>query len=112
MTLADACQAIAAASEPDVVPAGVYNLGAGIPTQVRKLAELVQDRVEVRCGWRPRLVAPAATEPASDPYVIAVDRLAAFGLRGRAALADGVDEIVEQCVAHADELAGVDRTAT
>lgn len=100
IVLADACRAVDAASEPATVRAGVYNLGSGIPTQIRRLAELVQDRVEVHVGWRPILVAPTATEPADEPYVVSVERLAEAGLRGRADLAEGIDEIVDQCVRH------------
>jgi UDP-glucose 4-epimerase len=100
IALTDACRAITAAADPALVPSGTYNLGAGRSTQVRQLAELVQDRVEVRCGFRPGLVAPPADGPAEPPYRVDVRALAALGLQADPDLTSSVDEIVDQCAAN------------
>lgn len=82
------------------VPAGTYNLGSGTSTTVRKLAGLVQERVERTCGYRPSLVAPPVTRPPEEPYEVVVDKLARCGLRATLSLEAAIDEIVDHCVKH------------
>src|SRR5690606_29577355 len=79
IVLEDACRLVAGARRPDV-PAGTYNLGSGRMTTVRGLAELVQARVEERCGWRPTLEGPAPDGEPDDPYTVDVTALAQQGL--------------------------------
>lgn len=100
IALDDARRLILGALDPDRVPPGTYNLGSGEPTTVRQLAEVVQQRVERRCGFRPELVVPAATRPPDAPYEVIASKLEGCGLRAELSLEDGVDEIVDHCTKH------------
>lgn len=97
IALGDVTRIVAAALDPDRVPAGTYNVASGRSTTVRGLAELVQARVEARTGTRPPLRAsePDGTEP--GPYRVDVGRLTDLGLEAKLPLADAVDELVELC---------------
>lgn len=99
IALTDACRLVAGSLDASVAP-GVYNLAAGTSAMVRSLAELVQDRVEQTCGWRPVLDAPEPTGEPDEPYVISVDALGAHGLRAETPLKDAVDEIIDHCARH------------
>lgn len=99
IVLDDACR-LTLATLDEGVPAGTYNLASGRPATVRSLAELVQDRVEALCGWRPRLDAPTPVGQADEPYVIGTDGLGRFGLTARLPLEEGVDEIIDHCKKH------------
>lgn len=104
ITLDDAVRATVGAADPEVVPAGTYNLASGRPATVRALAELVQDRVESACGWRPELEAPTVTGEPEAPYTVSPARLEAVGLGARQVLTDGVDELIRHCVEHEEAL--------
>jgi UDP-glucose 4-epimerase len=97
--LADVVRAIAAAADPDAVPAGTYNLASGRPCTIRALAELVQDRFEARTGTRPALQAPDPIGPDPAPYHVDAGRLAALGLVAEQPLEASIDELVELCLA-------------
>jgi UDP-glucose 4-epimerase len=99
VALEDACR-LALGSLDDAVAPGTYNLGAGRSWTIRALAELVQERVEASCGWRPPIEAPPALEAPTAPYVVAPDKLAAAGLRATTPLVKAVDELVEHCKQH------------
>lgn len=99
IALEDACRLVIATVEAPV-PAGVYNLAAGRSATVRSLAELIRDRVELACGWRPELHAPEPRGEPGEPYVVVPDRLAGHGLRAELSLEDGVDDIIDHCRKH------------
>lgn len=99
IALTDACRLAEGALSPAVDP-GVYNLAAGSSATVRSLAELIQDRVEQTCGWRPVLEAPDPTGAPEAPYVLSTERLSAHGLRAETPLKDAVDEIIDHCARH------------
>jgi UDP-glucose 4-epimerase len=98
IALADVCRIVAAALEPNTVPAGTYNLGSGNPLTVRDLAELVQNAVESATGMRPVLYSPAPTAPPDQPYAVATDRLAALGLMAEVPIEHAIDETVRFCL--------------
>lgn len=100
IALDDASRLTVGALDPARVGPGTYNLGSGVPTTVRHLAEVVQQRVERTCGFRPELVAPEATRRPDAPYQVVVDKLGGCGLRAELSLEDGVDEIVDHCTKH------------
>lgn len=62
ITVSDATRIIVAAAD-GAVPAGIYNLASGHSVSIRQLADLVGDRVEELCGYRPALDAPPADGP-------------------------------------------------
>jgi hypothetical protein len=97
---------VVGALDPRLTP-GVYNLGAGRSWTIRSLAELVQDRVEASCGWRPPIEAPPALEAPTEPYVVVPEKLAAAGLRATTPLAEAVDELVDHCKQHDAALRGL-----
>jgi UDP-glucose 4-epimerase len=99
IVLEDACRLVLATLQ-DRVPPGTYNLASGQPATVRSLAELVQDRVEGMCGWRPDLEGPTPVGEPDDPYVIGIDALGSLGLRAELPLEEGVDEIIDHCIKH------------
>lgn len=99
IALEDACRIALGALDAAVAP-GTYNLAAGRSLTIRALAELVQDRVERACGWRPEIAAPAATAAAPAPYTVDPGKLAAAGLRATVPLEDAVEEIVDHCTKH------------
>jgi UDP-glucose 4-epimerase len=94
----DACRIIAAAADPERVPPGTYNLGAGRSMTVRALAGLVQDAFERLTGDRPRLVAPDAPPDAPPEVTIDVSRLARLGLRAELPIAEAVEETARFCL--------------
>jgi UDP-glucose 4-epimerase len=96
--LTDVVRAIAACADPGRVPAATYNLASGRPLTVRALAELVQDRFELRTGRRPELVAPDRIGPDPRPYHVDPSRLAALGLVADQPLPESIDEIIEMCL--------------
>ena len=102
--LGDVVRAIATATEPHPVPAGTYNLGAGRPTTVRALADLVAARSQVVLGQARVVVAPPAESPGDAPYTVDVRRLADHGVRLDTPLEQSVDEVLHLCHAHAYEL--------
>jgi UDP-glucose 4-epimerase len=97
--LTDVVRAVGACTDPGAVPSGTYNLASGRPLTVRALAELVQDRFELRTGRRPELIAPDRIGPDPRPYHVDPSRLAALGLRAEQPLHESVDEIIELCLA-------------
>jgi UDP-glucose 4-epimerase len=99
IVLEDACRLALATLEDRVAP-GTYNLASGRPATVRSLAELIQDRVERMCGWRPGLEGPAPVGEPDEPYVIGTDGLGSLGLRAELPLEEGVDEIIDHCIKH------------
>lgn len=101
--LEDACR-LALGTLDDHVAPGTYNLAAGRSSTVRALAELVQDRVERTCGWRPTLRGPAPVGEPDEPYVISTDGLGGYGLCAETTLEEGVDEIIDHCVKHEGSL--------
>lgn len=99
IALEDACRILLGTLSDDVPP-DTYNLASGRPSTVRSLAELIQDRVELACGWRPALEGPVPTGDPDEPYTVATERLAGLGLQAELALEDAVDELVDHCVKH------------
>ncbi len=99
ISLGDVTRIVAAATDPARVPPGTYNVASGVPTTVRALAELVQDRIEARTGQRPVLRAPDPDGTEPGPYRVDPGRLDALGLRAEQPLADAVDELVDLCFA-------------
>lgn len=99
IVLEDACRIVLGTVE-DEIPTGTYNLASGHPATVRSLAELIQDRVERICGWRPTLDGPAPVGDPDEPYVIGTEGLARLGLRAELPLEEGVDEIIDHCIKH------------
>ncbi len=95
--LADVVDALVASADPEVVPAGTYNLVSGRSTTVRALAELVQERWEVTTGTRPELDAPPPVDPGPAAYHLDPSLLAGCGLRAMQPLADSIDEIIDLC---------------
>lgn len=104
IVLDDACRLTLGSLDRSRVAAGTYNLASGRSDTIRKLAELVRDRVEHRCDYRPELVAPAPEGEPDQPYRVDPDRLGALGLRAERTLTDGVDEILEHCIRHEGRL--------
>lgn len=100
IALGDAVGATVAAADPAAVPAGVFNLASGRPVTVRALAELVQDRVEAACGWRPALEAPTVTGEPEAPYTVSSNRLTELGILAARPLSDAVDDLVAHCRRH------------
>lgn len=99
IALEDAARLVIGSVEAAVAP-GTYNLASGRSSTVRSLAELVQDRIEIRTGRRPELEAPPLS-PHQDPsYTIDVGALAATGLRATLSLTEAVDELVDHCLKH------------
>ncbi len=98
VALDDVCSILAAAADADRLPPGTYNLGSGAPLTVRGLAELVQDRFERLTGERPPLHAPPPEGSPPAPYHVAMDRLAAHGLRAATPLEAAVDELATFCL--------------
>ncbi len=92
------------ATHAELVPAGTYNLGSGVPMTVRALAHLVQDVFVDITGQRPSLVAPPP--PANPPrsYRVDVGRLAALGVPPFGEVRSGVVETGEFCVSHKEQL--------
>jgi len=105
IVLEDACRLVLATLQDRVAP-GTYNLASGRPATVRSLAELIQDRVERMCGWRPGLEGPAPVGEPDEPYVIGTDGLGSLGLRAELPLEEGVDEIIDHCIKHEAALRG------
>jgi UDP-glucose 4-epimerase len=99
IALEDACR-LAVGSLDEAVAPGTYNLAAGRSLTIRALAELVQDRIERTCGWRPDIAAPPATGEAPAAYTVDPGKLAAAGLGATTSLPDAVEEIVEHCTKH------------
>jgi UDP-glucose 4-epimerase len=99
IALEDACRLALGALDPAVAP-GTYNLCAGRSLTIRSLAELVQDRIEATCGWRPEIEAPPATGEAPAAYTVDPGKLAAVGLQASVSLTEAVEEIVEHCTKH------------
>jgi UDP-glucose 4-epimerase len=106
--LGDVCRVIAAAAEPDRVPAGTYNLGSGTTASVRDIAELVADASERVLGGRPPVVAPTTDEAPPVPYRVDVGRLAGVGLRLTTPITASIEEVVRFCSANRGAL-GEDR---
>jgi UDP-glucose 4-epimerase len=106
IALGDVCGAIAAACRADGagLPAGTYNLGAGVATTVLELAHAVQDAFERRTGRRPELQAPAPPPRPPAPYHVSVQRIAGHGLHPGTSLQDAVRETVGFCLDHREEL--------
>lgn len=102
--MSDAVRILAATTDPAAVPAGTYNLGSGVPTTVRQLAELVGDAFEELTGERPLLEAPELRADPPKPYYVSVRRLADLGLYADGNLADAVAETARFCLEHASEL--------
>lgn len=107
VALDDVCRWLAHAVRPGSVPAGTYNVGAGRTRTVKQLAGLVQDAVEARTGLRPPLDAPDHEGPVPQPYRVAVEAAARFGLSPSVTLEHAVDQTVAFCLAHRDALAAV-----
>lgn len=104
VALGDVARIIAAcAGDEDVTP-GTYNLGSGVSHTILELAALVQSALERHTGVRPVLDVPAAPTRRPDPYTLSVDRLTERGLRATTPLGDAVDELVEFCLEHREEL--------
>jgi UDP-glucose 4-epimerase len=104
--LGDTCRIIAIAADPDgPVRPGTYNLGSGVATTVRALAETVQSSVERETGTRPPIEAPPPEGAPPAPYTVDVQRLAACGLGAATPLRSSVDETVRFCLHHVEELA-------
>ena len=99
IALEDACRLLLG-TLTDEVPPGTYNLASGRPSTVRSLAELIQDRVELACGWRPALEGPVPTGEPDEPYTVSTERLATFGLQAELPLEDAVDDLVDHCIKH------------
>lgn len=106
VALSDVCSMIAAASRVghEALPPDTYNLGSGIPTTVRGLAEMVQDSFERLAGTRPELHAPDPPPERPEPYHVSVQRAAQFGLHAQTRLQDAVDETVRFCLENREEL--------
>lgn len=69
---------------------GTYNVGSGEPTTVRRIADLLADRLSA-----PRATsAPVAARQPSDFVVADVSRLRALGWRPRVTLPDGLDRLI------------------
>jgi UDP-glucose 4-epimerase len=102
----DVCSIIghATASGPQRLPAGTYNLGSGRPSTIRHLAGLVQDSFERRTGLRPPLFAPEPETTRPKPYEVSVDRIRRHGLEPSTPLVAAVDETVQFCIEHKEEL--------
>ncbi|MDQ3292943.1 MAG: SDR family oxidoreductase [Actinomycetota bacterium] len=100
IALDDVARIVVAATDPEAVPAGTYNVASGRAITVRALAELVQDRVEASTGSRPVLQAPAPTGPDPAPYRVDPGRLAARGLVAEVPISDAIDDIIALCLAH------------
>src|SRR4051794_7470880 len=103
--LRDVREMVAAASGPDAVPAGIYNIGSGQPRTVRDLAGLVQDAFEDLTGARPELHAPEADEDHPDAYRVSVEAAARHGLRAVTPLEEAVEETVRFCIENKKALA-------
>lgn len=105
--LSDVRSILAAASTADepVLPPGTYNLGSGVPTTVRSLAELVQDSFERLTGGRPQLQAPEAGASRPQPYHVSVERAARHGLRSETPLEEAIEETARFCMEHREVLA-------
>jgi UDP-glucose 4-epimerase len=74
--LSEACRVIAAAAQGEV-PSGTYNLGSGVTTSVRELADLVADAAEEVLGRRPAVdPLPEEGDPPT-PFRVSVEKLAA-----------------------------------
>lgn len=104
VALDDVCRIVAAASDPDRVAPGTYNLASGRPTTIRGIADLVGDTLERLTGRRPVLQAPEATPPHPRPYRIAVDALASQGLAADTPVEAAVEELARFCIDHQEEL--------
>ncbi len=94
--MADVVDALVAAADAQVAP-GTYNLASGHARTVRRLAEMVQDRVEAASGERPHLIAPPAESNPPGPYRVDVSRLAAAGFSTKHTLVEAIDEVVAFC---------------
>jgi len=104
--LADVRGIIAAACRPNApLPGGTYNMGSGVPTTVRRLAELVQEAFERCTGTRPELRAPEPGPSRPEPYLVSVERAAGHGLRSETPLEDAIEETVRFCIEHREALA-------
>lgn len=103
ITVEDASRIIADAAAGEA-PTGVYNLASGRSVSIRALAELIGDRVDELCGYRPELNAPPAEGPTEEPYTFDTAALAALGLHAGQPLRDGVDELIEHCRKHRAQL--------
>jgi nucleoside-diphosphate-sugar epimerase len=90
--------------DPPALPPGTYNLGSGTPMTVRALAALVQDAFERQTGRRPDLVAPEPEGRPPKPYRVAVERLAAHGIRAETPVEQAVEETVRFCIEHKEAL--------
>lgn len=102
--MADVLGALARACDPGALTAGTYNLGAGESRTVRELATTVQDATEELTGTRPALVAPDPPVDAPQPYRVTIDRLRAQGWQPTSTVRAAVQETVEFCLAHRNEL--------
>ena len=106
VALADVHAIVAAACrfDPPALPPGTYNLGSGVPMTVRSLAGLVQDAFERQTGRRPKLSAPEPEGRPPRPYTVAVERLAAHGIRAETPVERAVEETVRFCIEHKEAL--------
>jgi len=102
--LSDVVEILTASLDRDAVPAGTYNLGSGVSTNVRQLAELVQDVFESLTGSRPPLHAPVPASEPPKPHLVSVKRLADLGLRASGDLRGAVEETARFCLDHRDAL--------
>lgn len=93
-----------AATRPEVVPAGTYNVGSGLPMTIRQLAHLVQDVFADITGHRPRLVAPPPPSKPPCSYRVDVSRLGALRMPAFGAVRSAVVETGEFCMSHREEL--------
>ncbi len=105
VSLEDVCSALVTAGEAGgALPPGTYNLGSGRPRTVRQLAQMIQDSFERRTGRRPELRAPEPSGDPPQPYHVSVERAAAHGLRLETPLEDAVQETVNFCLEHEEQL--------
>jgi UDP-glucose 4-epimerase len=100
VALRDVARIVIAASRPDELPAGLYNLSAGQSITVLELAHLVAQRAAV-LGFGPKEV--VTTEDGAlqtEPYVVEAKRLGSHGLAAELPLVEAVDETIRFCHAN------------
>jgi len=73
--LAEACRVIGAAAA-GALPRDTYNLGSGVTTSIRRLADEVADAAEEVLGRRPAVVPGPPDGDAPDDFRVSVEKLA------------------------------------
>ena len=104
VALADVEAIVQSLVEPAAFRPGICNLGSGHSVTVRDLAHLIQDSFEGHGQPRPELHAPEPPAERPGSYRIDVSRLATLGMTAATPLRTAIDETVQFCLRHADDL--------